>query len=137
MQFRIGYCEIQNLLSQKTGKSIPMCYGGPHTLRISYDVNMLFKTSSVGIDINVDRVDNQEIFLSYSGGMGVEFMLKTALGRVKGQPGAEMMELMDGNRLVLHLDKNQQLSQIFERITLRDIFFDDEFVVVDFVTKSV
>ena len=69
--------------------------------------------------------------------MGVEFMLKTALGRVKGQPGADMMELMDGNRLVLHLDKNQQLSQIFERITLRDIFFDDEFVVVDFVTKSV
>lgn len=110
-----------------------MGYGGPHTLRISYDVNVVFKSTSIGLDVNVDRVVGSDVFLSYSGGMGIEFMIKTALNRIKNQPGADLMELLDNSQLVLHLGKSPQMSQMFERVTLRDIFFDEQSIIIDFV----
>lgn len=136
MQFRITYNEIQDLISRKTGKTLPIIYGGPHTVRVSYDVNMLFKSSSVGIDINVDSISGSDIYLSYSGGAAIEMMLKMALGRVKGQPGADMLEIMDGNRLLLALGKNPQTAQFFEKVELRDICFDEQFAIVDFAPKQ-
>lgn len=135
MQFRITYNEIQELINRKTGKSVPILYGGPHTVRISYDVNVLFKSTSVGLDITVDRINGGDIFLSYSGGAAIEMMVRTALGRFKGQPGAEMLEVLDGNRLLLSLSKSPQASQIFEKIELRDICFDEQYAILDFVPK--
>ena len=136
MQFRIGFDEIQRPVSEKTGKNIPMCYGGTHTLRISYEVNMLIKTTSVGLDINVDRVSGKDVFLSYGGGAGIDFMVRQALNRVKNQPGMDMLELLEGSCMVLHLGKSPQLSQVFDRVTLRDISFDEHFVIIDFVPNS-
>lgn len=135
MQLKLTYTEIQNLIANKTGKSIPMGFGGPHTVRISYDVNVLFKTTNIGLDITVDRIEGSDIFLSYGGGAGIEFMVRTALGRAKGQPGAEVLELLDGNRLLLCLGKNPQVAQVFDRITLQDIHFDEQSVMIDFVPK--
>lgn len=135
MQFRITYNEIQNLINRKTGKSLPIIYGGPHTVRVSYDVNMLFKSSSVGIDINIDHISGSDIFLSYSGGAAIEMMVKMAIGRVKNQPGADMLEVMEGNRLLLMLGKNPQTAQIFEKVELRDICFDEQYAIIDFSPK--
>lgn len=135
MQFRITFTELQDLICRKTGKSIPILYGGPHTVRISYDINVLFKSTSVGLDITIDHINGGDIYLSYSGGTAIEMMVRTAIGRFKGQPGAEMLEVLDGNRLLLSLNKNPQASQIFEKIELRDICFDEKYAILDFVPK--
>lgn len=132
MQLRLSYQEIQGLITDKTGKELPMCYGGPHTLRISYPVPMM---GSVGLDINVDRIDGSDLYLSYGGGMAIEFMLKTALNHYKGRPEMELLELQEGNRLRLMLGKSPQMSALFERITLTDIHFDESAVMIDFCQK--
>jgi tetrahydromethanopterin S-methyltransferase subunit G len=48
MQFRLTYQEISDLIARKAGRSIPVLYGGPHTVRIGIDVNVLFKTTNIG-----------------------------------------------------------------------------------------
>lgn len=135
MQFRIGFGEMQNLISQKSGKNISMLYGGTHTVRIGYDVTILFKTTNMGLDINVEGVEGEDVLLSYGGGAGIEFAVKQALAHIKNQPAADLLEIREGNRLVLHLGKSPQMSPIFERVTLRDIFFDEQFAIIDFVPK--
>lgn len=129
--------EIQNLIQSKTGKSLLLLYGGLHTCRISYDINMLFKSTSVGIDITIEHIDGTDIYISYSGGMAIEMMMKTALARVKDQPGADMLELVEGNGLIFHLGRNPQLAQIFERAELRDIFFDEQSTIIEFAPKMI
>lgn len=136
MQFKLTYTEVENLISQKTGKKLPLVYGGPHTVRISYEVNVLFKTTSVGLDITVEGIRGSDIFLSYGGGMAIDMMVKTALSRVQGQPGADMLEQLDNSRLVLHLGKNPQLGQLFEHLVLQDIHFDEQSIMIDFVPKG-
>ena len=137
MQFRLTFDEIQDLIQRKAGRSLPIVYGGEHTVRIAYDVNVLFKQTSVGIDITVERINGSDIFLSYSGGAAIEFMLRTALGRYTGQPGADIIELMDGNRILLSLGKNPQAAQIFNAVELQDIHFDEQHVMIDFKPKNI
>lgn len=136
MQFRLTYQEISDLIERKAGRRLPVMYGGPHTVRISYDVNVLFKTSSVGIDLTVDQIDEAgNIFLSYNGGMGIDFMIRTALGHAKNQPGGDMIELLSDNRIMLQLGKNAQAGSLFDHVTLKDISFDEQFAIVEFEPK--
>ena len=133
MQFNLTYSEVGQFVLDKTGKELPLSYGGPHTVRISYKVPLM---GSVGLDVNVERINGSDIFLSYGGGAGIEFMVRTALGQLKKQPSADMLEILDGNRLLLALGKSSQLSTLFDHITLKDIHFDEKSVMVDFVPKS-
>ena len=132
MQFRLSYSEIEQLAETKAGKKVPMSFGGPHTLRVSYQVPLM---GSVGIDINVDRIEGTDLFLSFSGGAAVEFMLRTALNQVKNRPGMEMVQMLGGNQLLLSLGKNPNLAPIFERVTLQDICFDEQFIIVQFAPQ--
>ncbi|MDY6287943.1 MAG: hypothetical protein SPM02_00680 [Bacteroidales bacterium] len=135
MQFNLTYSEVGQFILDKTGKELPLSYGGPHTLRISYKVPLM---GSVGLDVNVDRINGSDIFLSYGGGAGVEFMVRTALGQFKKQQqGADILDILDGNRLMLALGRSSQLSPVFDRITLKDIHFDEHSLMVDFVPKSI
>ena len=137
MQFRLTFQEISDLIERKAGRSLPVMYGGPHTVRISYEVNMSVKTASVGLDLTVDQVDeNGNIILSYNGGMGIDFMIKTALNHAKSQPGGDMIDLLPDNRILLNLSKNAQAGSLFEHVTLKDISFDEQFAIIEFVPKG-
>ena len=132
MQFRITYEEIQDFLYRQSSKRLQLTYSGAHTVRVGAEVNVLFKTTSVGIDVTVERIEGTDLLLSYSGGMGIEMMLKMAIAKMKDRPGMDMLELLDNSQLMLHLGRSPQLAQIFERIVLRDICFDEQTVIVDF-----
>ena len=132
MQFRIRYDEIQDFLYRQSSKHILLQYSGTHIVRVAAEVNVLFKTTSVGIDITVERIEGSDLLLSYTGGMGIEMMLKMALSKMQDRPGMDMVELLDNSQLKLHLGRSPQLSQIFDRIVLRDIVIDEQAVVIDF-----
>jgi hypothetical protein len=89
----------------------------------------------VGLDVNVDRINGSDIFLSYGGGAGIEFMVRTALGQFKKQQGADLLDILGGNRLMRALGKNPQLAPVFDRIILKDIHFDERGIMIDFVPK--
>lgn len=130
MQFRLSYSEIEQTIASKSGKSLPFVYGGPHTVRISYKVPLM---GAVGVDVTVDNVCGSDVFLSFGGGAGIEYMLRTALSQAQNQPGIEAIEMLGGNQLKLSLGKNPNTAQMFEHISLQDIHFDEQWVIIDFV----
>ena len=149
MQFRLTYQEISDLIARKAGRSIPVIYGGPHTVRISYDVNVFFKSANIGLDLTVDEVDEEgNIYLSYNGGMGIDFTIRTALNQAKNQPGGDMLDILPDNRIMFNLSKATQcaaasqgegmpMGSLFDHIRLRDISFDEQFAIIDFEPKGI
>ena len=129
MQLKLTFEEIGKLIAERTGKELPMSYGGPHTVRVSYKVPLI---GSVGIDLNVDRVDGSDLYLSYEGNAAIEMMVRGAFNNMRNQPGMDMVELLDGNRFVVALGKNPQTASMFEHIALQDIHFDGQSVMIDF-----
>lgn len=136
MEIRLTYQEISDLIEQKAGRSLPLMYGGPHTVRVSYDVNVLFKTASVGLDLTVDQIVGSDIYLSYNGGAGIDFMIRQAIGMAKNRPGGELIEPLSDNRILLCLSKSQQANTLFNHIELRDIRFDEQYAIIEFVPKT-
>lgn len=136
MELRLTYQEISDLIEKKAGRTLPITYSGPHSIRISYDVNVLFKSTSIGLDLTVEKVNNSDITLSYNGGAGIDFMVRQALNMAKSRPGGELIELIDGNRILLALGKAQQAGSLLEQIELRDIRFDEHYAIIDFVPKA-
>lgn len=136
MELRLSYQEISDLIEKKAGRALPMAYGGPHTVRISYDVNVLFKTASVGIDLTVDQIVGNDIYLSYDGGAGIDFMIRQAINMAKARPGGEFIEPLSDNRILLNLSRSQQASSLLDQIDLRDIRFDEQYAIVEFMPKS-
>lgn len=136
MELRLTFAEISDLIEKKAGRPLPVMYGGPHTVRVSYDVNVLFKSASVGIDLTVDQIVDSDIYLSYSGGAGIDFMVRQAISMAKNRPGGEFIESLDGNRILLALSRMQQAGSLLEHVTLRDIRFDEQYVIIEFVPKA-
>lgn len=136
MQLRLTYQEISDLIEKKAGRALPLAYGGPHTVHVSYDVNMLFTSTSVGLDLTVDSVEGQDILLSYNGGAGIDFMIRQALSMAKNRPGGDMIEPLGSNRLKLCLGKNSQAGSLLDNITLEDICFDEQFAIIVFTPKA-
>lgn len=134
MQFRLTYSEVQQMINSKTGKELPMCFGGPHTLRITHKVPLM---GSVGLDITVESIKGTDIILSFGGGAAIEYMLRAALNQAKNQPGGDMVQMLGGNQLMLSLGKNPNTAQMFERIDLQDIHFDEQTIMIDFVPKAI
>lgn len=136
MELRLTFAEISEMLEKKAGRALPLSYGGPHTVRVNYDVNVLFKTASVGIDLTVDQVVDSDIYLSFNGGAGIDFMVRQAVAMAKSRPGGEFIEQLDGNRILLALGRTQQAGSLLEHVTLRDIRFDEQYAIIDFVPKA-
>ncbi len=136
MELRLTYQEISNLIEKKAGRALPLAYGGPHTVRVSYEVNVFVKTASVGIDLTVERIEGSDIYIAYNGGMGIDFMVRQAINMVKNRPGGELIEPLDGNRLLLCLGKNTQAGSIFDHVTLEDIRFDEQYAIIQFSPKA-
>lgn len=136
MELRLTFAEISELIEKKAGRPLPVMYGGPHTVRVSYDVNVLFKSASVGIDLTVDQIVDSDIYLSFSGGAGIDFMVRQAVNMAKSRPGGEFIEPLDGNRILLALSRTQQAGSLLEHVTLRDIRFDEQYAIIEFVPKS-
>ena len=137
MQLRLTYQEISDMIKQRSGQSLPMSYGGPHTVHVSYGVNVLFHTTEVGLDLTVDSIEGSNIFISYSGGAGIEFMVRQALGVARNRPGGDMIEPLAGNRLMLSLGKNAQAGSLLDHVNLEDICFDEQYVIIEFTPKAV
>lgn len=124
------------MISKKTGKELPICFGGSHTVRITHKVPLM---GSVGLDLTVEEVRGSDIVLSFGGGAGIQYMLKAAINQAKKQnPTADnMVELTDDNKLLLNLGSNPSLAPIFSNITLQDIHFDEQSIMIDFIPQRI
>lgn len=129
MRFSLSYTEVENLIKDKTNKELPMSFSGSHTVRIGYKVPLM---GTVGLDITVENIQGSNICISYGGGASIDFMVRTALKQAQGQPGMDIVEVLDNSRLMLALGKNPQLATLFEHITVQDIHFDEQNILIDF-----
>lgn len=135
MELRLTYKEINDLIEKKSGHVLPMQYGGPHTVRITYEVTVMFKKSSIGIDITIDQIDGRDIYLSYDGGSGIDYMVRQAINMARKKPGGEIIEPLDGSRIRLDFSRAPQANTLMDHIELRDIRFDEQYVIIIFSPK--
>ena len=86
------------------------------------------------VNVSVDKIAGNDILLSYQAGFGIEWIIKGALMWFK-ETIKDFVEELEDNKLLIHLDKIEQLDNALEKIELQAIGFDEANANVAFKAK--
>lgn len=130
MKLQIPYKELEAFVMKKYDQQVKLGFVDEKTISVTKKV--VIKDATV--NVSVDKIAGNDIILSYQAGFGIEWIIKGALIWFKESISSFIDELED-NKLLLHLDRIDQLNNILEKIEIKAVNFDDLNVNVAFIAK--
>ena len=120
MKLQIPYKELEAFVMKKYNQEVKLGYVDEKTMRVTKKVVIKDAT----INISVDQVVGNDISLSYQAGFGIEWIIKGALMWFK-ETIKDFVEELEDNKLLIHLDKIDQIGDMLDKIEFLDITFDE------------
>ena len=130
MKLQIPYNELETFVLKKYDQQVKLGFANENTISITKKV--VIKDATV--NVSIEKITGNDIRRSYQAGFGIEWIIKGALMWFKESISGFVDELED-NKLLLHLDRIEQLNTILEKIEIKAINFDDLNANVAFVLK--
>lgn len=136
MKIVIGYEEIHAFVEAKTGREVVLNAVDERTVKV--DAKVRVKVPFLGeidknIDINVavERIEGEDVYLRYDGGMGTDMMISGLLTFMSSTPALRMVEKNHGNGLIVHLSEISEARKVLDTVELTNIVFQDNSVVAE------
>jgi len=130
MNLQIPYKELEAFLMKKYDQQVKLGLANENTISITKKV--VIKDATV--NVSIDNIAGNDIILSYQAGFGIEWIIKGVLIWFKDTISGFVDELED-NKLLLHLDRIEQLNTILEKIEIKAVNFDELNANVAFIVK--
>ena len=126
MKLAISYAELQDYVSCHFHKTVNLGYVDGVTISVSVPIKVLGFTKSVSINLILKKIEGTDLFLSYSGKMGIDLLVSPAISYAKKlvPEKAGWVEQMSGNIFKLRLGDIDQMKKVFEKLKLNNIFFE-------------
>lgn len=137
MNITAPYQQINDYIAAKTKQPITISYVNDKEIKVSYTRKIFIKEVNLGIGIKIEKVGQSEVVLSYQAPLGLDMVIEGAISFLisKLPELASGINMADGNRIHLTLDKIEKAKPIIENISLRDITFSESAIVIDFSLK--
>lgn len=120
MNLQISYKELESFLMKKYDQQVRLGFVDEKTISVTKKVVIKDAT----INISVDQVVGNDISLSYLAGFGIEWIIKGALMWFK-ESIKDFVEELEDNKLLIHLDKIDQIGDMLDKIEILDVTFDE------------
>ena len=126
MKIAITYAELQDYVASHFHKTVNLGYVDGATISVSVPIKVLGFTKSVSINLILKKIEGTDLFLSYDGKMGIDMLVSPAISYAKKlvPEKAGWVEQMSGNILKLRLGDISQIKNIFDKLKLNNIFFE-------------
>lgn len=141
MRLQIPYNEFEQLLSeyfqQKMIRQIKLAYVDESTIQVSAVVKIKLKVAEATIPVkekvSVKMVADSDITLTHAGmafDLKWEQLLELCEDVVK-----DMLEVQDNHTVLVHLDKDDKLNTILEKVEMQSVSFEPDYINLCFVLK--
>ena len=133
MEVKIRYSEFQNYIFQNFKKEVALAFVAPSTVSVSTKIKVLGFAKSIGVDLCVEKVDGSNLHIVYSGKLGVELLITPAIAFLKRllPDKTNFITQSSNNRVIVNLAEIDQLKGVLEKVTLKNICFDEEHVIIE------
>ena len=136
MQVKFEYSEIQSLIKAKTGREIVLSAIDEQTVKadakVSVKVPFLGEIEkSIGVNVSVEKIEGNDIWLKYDGGMGTDMIIGGLLSFLSSTAAMKMVEKTQGNGIIVHLNEIKEAQKVLEMVELTDIVFQDNAMNVE------
>ena len=119
MKLQIPYKELETFVMKKYNQEVKLGFVDEKTISVTKKV--VIKDATINISVN--QIVGNDISLSYQAGFGIEWIIKGALMWFK-ESIKDFVEELEDNKLLIHLDKIDQISSMLDKIEILDITFD-------------
>ena len=119
MRLQLSFKELEAFLMKKYDQQVKLGFVDEKTISVTKKV--VIKDATINISVN--QVVGNDISLSYQAGFGIEWIIKGALMWFK-ESIKDFVEELEENKLLIHLDKIDQISSMLDKIEISDITFD-------------
>ena len=120
MRLQIPYGELEAFLMKKYDQQVKLGFVDEKTISVTKKVVIKDAT----ISISVDQVAGNDISLSYQAGFGIEWIIKGVLMWFK-ESIKDFVEELEDNKLLIHLNKIDQIGGLLDKIEILEITFDE------------
>ncbi len=137
MKATISFIEIKDYLVKHTSKSVDLSHIASDTIRITYTVGISFFTKDISVDVKLEKVEDSNIYISYSGGLGTELLVSPLLSFIKNHAPnkTDFIEDIGDKTLKICLHKIEKMDKVFDYISLKSITFDTTGVFAEICLK--
>ena len=130
MKLIVPFNEIKKIIDEKVKQPISFEFVNEHTLRVNYELNLFITTQKIGADLEIKGLSGSDLFLGYANSND-QMMVGTALKMVGNKIPEGLLEEKEGGNLTLHLDKIDQMKQVFDKIDIQKILVLDEGIDIE------
>ena len=123
MNIQIPYNELSGFVRDRFNQNLVMNFVDEKTISIGKEIRVAMLSKLVSVNLTVKKVSGNDVTLVYNGGMGLDLLVKAALKYFKEKMGG-LVEELDGNTLVVHLQKIEQLKDALKTVALGGLSFD-------------
>ena len=132
----IYYHEIQSLVKSKTGREIGLSAIDKRTVKaeakVSVKVPFLGEIEkSIGVNVSVEKIESNDIWLKYDGGMGTDMIIGGLLSFLSSTTAMKMVKKTQGNGIVVHLYEVEEARKALDVVELTNIVFQEKGVTVE------
>ena len=120
MNLQISYKELEAFLMKKYDQQVKLGFVDEKTISVTKKVVIKDAT----INISVDQVAGNDISLSYQAGFGIEWIIKGVLMWFN-ESIKDFVEELEDNKLLIHLNKIDQIGGLLDKIEILEITFDE------------
>ena len=133
MEVKIKYSELQDFISHNFKKEVALAFVAPSTVAVSTKIKVFGFAKSIGLELCVEKVDDSNLHIVYSGKLGVELLITPAIAFLKRllPDKTNFITQNSNNRVIVNMAEIEQLKGVLEKVTLKSICFDEENVVIE------
>lgn len=92
-------------------------------------------SKTFGIDISIDKIEGEDVHLSYDGGLGMDMVVGGILTLVPQLKNTEIADFSQKSRIVLHLAKIEDAHKALQLIDVQRVFFSEGSANFEFLLK--
>lgn len=130
MKISVGYQELLDIISAKTGQKIGLCYVSQDTVRLTKDIKLpLIGTKPIGLNVTVLGFEGQDLKLKTVSGL-----ISKLLGLVSW-PDKDKYIVITNDCITVHLNAVHQMDKVFEYADLKGLSFTPETVELEIGIK--
>lgn len=133
MEVKIKYSELQDFILHNFKKEVALAFVAPSTVAVSTKIKVFGFAKSIGVEQCVEKVDDSNLHIVYSGKLGVELLITPAIAFLKRllPDKTNFITQNSNNRVIVNMAEIEQLKGVLEKVTLKSICFDEENVVIE------
>ena len=133
MEVKIKYSELQDFISHNFKKEVALAFVAPSIVAVSTKIKVFGFAKSIGLELCVEKVDDSNLHIVYSGKLGVELLITPAIAFLKRllPDKTNFITQNSNNRVIVNMAEIEQLKGVLEKVTLKSICFDEENVVIE------